>query len=146
MGMKQVFQRDKKVKLWLLQVFYLVKCPKRIFRVVAFSHSMLPISMQTYVCYTCLSVCMCVKLKQVSDLFCVHVHTPQVNCECAQKREKCVCAFYVWVCVSLIFPGLHSRVALGTKSPGCNTLIVELFTLYTNPLHPHFGMVPLPLA
>lgn len=76
------------------------------------------------------------------------VHTSRVYCECVKMREECVCAFYVWVgvCVSLIFPGLRSRVALGTASSGCNTLIAELFTLYTNPLHPHFGRVPLILA
>lgn len=79
-------------------------------------------------------VCMCARAYTVNRLW-----------VCLKEWGMSVC-LYVWVCVSLVFPGLNSRVALGAERPGCNTLIVELFTLYSNPLHPHFGRVPLPLA
>lgn len=84
-------------------------------------------------CYTlcCLPQCVCV-LACVFGLFlcklCMWRH-------CYGVKKMCV-FLYVWVCTRLVFPGLHFRVALGTKSPGCNTLIAELFTLYTNLLHP----------
>ncbi len=101
-----------------------------------------------HTCFVCLHVC---EIKAYISPFlcafvCVHdAYTVNRLWVCLKEWGMSVC-LYVWVCVSLVFPGLNSRVALGAESPGCNTLIVELFTLYSNPLHPHFGRVPLPLA
>lgn len=112
-----------------------------------FIHSMLPISMHTYM-FACLHVCeikACISPFFVCISMCACAYTVNRLWVCLKGWGMSVC-LYVWVCVSLVFPGLNSRVALGAESPGCNTLIVELFTLYSNPHHPHFGRVPLPLA
>lgn len=131
-------------ELWLPQVFFVVKCHTRNYS----CYLSTPCS-QLACIHACLCICMCVKSTYQPFFFsstcvCVHVHTLLSRLS-EKERGMCDC-LYVWVRVSIVFPGLRSRVALGAESPGCNTLIAELFTLYTNPPHLHFGRVPLPLA